>query len=860
MAKARRTEGAPGLRERSRLEEKPQRSGSANNVLVKPKGNVEMEPGFPAQSAEKGREGTSRLERLIRERTRELEEVNAALRASESTLRSFYESAPVMMGVVELPPDDCDILHIYDNPATDRFFGRPHGSTRGQSALGMGAPKEVVTRWIEQYRLAERNGKPVRFEYWHPRETGAVWLSAVVTRIGPGASGRTRFSYVVADMTERKRAEEALRASERLHRAIGESIQYGIWICDPEGRNTYASESFLKLVGLTQEQCSEFGWGDMLHPEEAEAAVAAWKQCVQAGEPWYREHRYRGVNGQWHPVLSCGVPVRDEQGRITCWAGINLDVSRLKAVEKALRASETRLTQAIHVASLGTFEHDHVTDVIDYSPLMRKMMDFGEEEELTLQAIGEKIAPEDRDLVIAAIHKAHDPAGDGSYTVEFRVRTRDGRVRWISKRSQTTFEGVGSERRPVRTVGSGLDVTARKEAEAELEKLVLERTAKLQELIEDLEHFSYTITHDMRAPLRAMRGFAELATANFGKNEQQARELLGKVSASAERMDALIRDALNYSQSVRQVLPLENVDTGALLRGMLDSYPELQPSRAHIRVEGELPIVMGNGAGLTQCFSNLLENAVKFVKIGQMPDVRVWGEEREGWARIWVDDKGIGISKDMLPRVFDMYSRGSNRYEGTGVGLALVRKVAQRMGGRVGVESEEGNGTRFWIELKNGEGRARPKRAAGAAAQPGIGTVLYVEDEQTDALFMSTAFSDKGLASAFRLVSDGRAAIEYLSGTGKYADRKEYPLPAVVLLDLNLPQVPGFDVLKWMRNHPDFLATPVVVFTSSVRQEDKVKATELGANEFVAKPSSGMRFGEIVEALRQKWLSAACAA
>jgi len=128
--------------------------------------------------------------------------------------------------------------------------------------------------------------------------------------------------------------------------------------------------------------------------------------------------------------------------------------------------------------------------------------------------------------------------------------------------------------------------------------------------------------------------------------------------------------------------------------------------------------------------------------------------------------------------------------------------------------------------------------------------------EQTDALFTCTAFSDKGLASAFRLVSDGRAAIEYLSGTGKYADRKEYPLPAVVLLDLNLPQVPGFDVLKWMRNRPDFLATPVVVFTSSVRQEDKVKATELGANEFVAKPSSGMRFGEVVEGLRQKWLSA----
>jgi PAS domain S-box-containing protein len=855
MAKARKAEGAP--RERSRRKEPRVRAESATKLFEQQNVWRKPEPSFSEKSERDSVEGISRLERLVRERTRQLEEANAALRASESTLRSFYESAPVMMGVVEVPADNSDIVHIYANPATEQFLGHPMGSTAGQSALGMGVPGEAVKRWIEQYRLAERDGRPVHFEYWHPHESGAVWLSAVVARIGPGNSQRTRFSYVVADMTERRRAEEALRASERLHRAIGESIQYGIWICDPQGRNTYASESFLKLVGLTQEQCSEFGWGEVLHPEDAETTVAAWKECVRAGEPWYCEHRYRGVDGKWHPVLSRGVPVRDERGQITCWAGINLDVSRLKETEEALRASETRLTQAIDVASLGTFEHNHVTNVIDYSPLMRKMMDFGEEEEITLEAIGQKIAAEDREAVIAAIHKAHDPAGDGSYAVEFRIRDRDGRVRWISKRSQTSFEGIGSERRAVRTVGSGLDVTARKEAESQLENLVMERTSKLQELIEDLEHFSYTITHDMRAPLRAMRGFAELASITFGKSKEEAQELLRKVSASAERMDALIRDALNYSRSVRQVLPLEDVDPGALVRGMLDSYPELQPSRAHIRVEGELPVVLGNEAGLTQCFSNVLGNAVKFVKEGQMPDVRVWAEDREGWARIWVEDRGIGISREMLPRVFEMYSRGSNNYEGTGIGLALVRKVAQRMGGRVGVESEEGIGSRFWIELKKGQAQTKSKMSERAKVEPKGGTILYVEDEETDVLFMSTAFSEKGLASAFRLVSDGRTAIEYLSGTGKYADRGDYPLPAVVLLDLNLPQVPGFDVLKWMRNHPDFLTTPVIVFSSSVREEDRVKAMELGANEFVAKPSSGMRFGEVVERLRHRWLAAA---
>jgi signal transduction histidine kinase len=233
-----------------------------------------------------------------------------------------------------------------------------------------------------------------------------------------------------------------------------------------------------------------------------------------------------------------------------------------------------------------------------------------------------------------------------------------------------------------------------------------EQTAKLNELVEELEHFSYSVTHDLKSPLRAVRGFAEAARMWCAEgNSKQAMEFLGKISAQADRMDALIRGALSYSQAVRADLPLGNVDTGAIVREMLERYPELQPENARVRIDGTLPVVAANEAGLTQCFVNLLGNAVKFVKPGQMPDIRVWAGERDGWARIWVEDKGIGISKEMLPRVFDMFWRGSKDYDGTGIGLALVRKVAQRMGGSVGVESEEGKRSRFWIELKCGGAR-----------------------------------------------------------------------------------------------------------------------------------------------------------
>ena len=133
-----------------------------------------------------------------------------------------------------------------------------------------------------------------------------------------------------------------LRASERLYRGIGESIEYGVWVCDAAGRNLYASESFLRLVGLTQEECSSFGWSEVLHPDDVAETLSAWQDCVRDGTHWDREHRFRGVDGKWHPILARGVPVRNERGEITAWVGINLDISELKQVEDELRVADRR--------------------------------------------------------------------------------------------------------------------------------------------------------------------------------------------------------------------------------------------------------------------------------------------------------------------------------------------------------------------------------------------------------------------------------------------------------------------------------------------------------------------------------------
>ena len=226
---------------------------------------------------------------------------------------------------------------------------------------------------------------------------------------------------------------------------------------------------------------------------------------------------------------------------------------------------------------------------------------------------------------------------------------------------------------------------------------------QLRETVQELEAFSYSIAHDMRAPLRAMHGFAELLNSEHaGELAEPAQDYLNRISAAARRMDALILDILNYSKVGHGELLLLPMDVARVIEEITSTYPTLQAARADITVEAPLPPVLANEAALTQIVSNLLGNAVKFVASGVRPRVTVRGEKQDGTVRLWFEDNGIGIPKRLHARLFKIFSRlhRSEEYEGTGIGLAIVRKAAERMNGSVGLESEEGQGSRFWVELQ----------------------------------------------------------------------------------------------------------------------------------------------------------------
>jgi len=252
----------------------------------------------------------------------------------------------------------------------------------------------------------------------------------------------------------------------------------------------------------------------------------------------------------------------------------------------------------------------------------------------------------------------------------------------------------------------------------ELMEAVHTRTAELCEALGDLEEMSYSLVHDMRAPLRAMRGFAQMLEEECaGSLPGEGLEYLRRIQAASDRMDRLITDALEYNKIAREELPLTPVDLASMLREMVDTYPNLQPKVADIEIGFQELLVLGNKSLLTQCFRNLLDNAVKFVTPGARPEVRVCTDPRGDAVRIWVEDHGIGIPKEAHERIFKIFQRmHQEEYPGAGIGLATVRKAVERMGGQVGLESEPGAGSRFWVELKSATSNAH---SSGEAANRG---------------------------------------------------------------------------------------------------------------------------------------------
>ncbi|WP_099066149.1 sensor histidine kinase [Nostoc linckia] len=273
----------------------------------------------------------------------------------------------------------------------------------------------------------------------------------------------------------------------------------------------------------------------------------------------------------------------------------------------------------------------------------------------------------------------------------------------------------------------------------ELEERVANRTAALLEANKELETFGYSVSHDLRAPLRSMQGFAQALQEDYSHClDSDAQDYIQRIVASAERMDGLIQDLLDYSRLSQVEINLGVLNLTDILTEALNQLEvELRSRQAQVNIEQPLPEVTGNWTILIQVLVNLLSNAIKFVPANRQPTIRIWAEIVGGdgeigrWGdevkrgenstlsplsslsplsplsssspiRLWIEDNGIGIAPEHRQRIFNVFERlhTQESYPGSGIGLAIVRKGVERMGGQVGVESIEGQGSRFWIQLQ----------------------------------------------------------------------------------------------------------------------------------------------------------------
>jgi PAS domain S-box-containing protein len=623
------------------------------------------------------------------------------LRQSEERFRSLFQQAPVPYQSLDMSGN---LLEV--NNAWCQMMGYEPSEVIGTN---MGTYLSEYARPLLQDRMSLiassgfLSGVPCQLI----RKDGTTVDVIVEGGVGYDSQGCFKQTHcILIDVTERKRTDDALRESEERFRLLYERAPMPYQSLGTEGQILDVNPAWLQMSGYLRDEVIGHPIADFLTSESVLLLKERFPRFLSTGAVHDAEFQFRCKDGEEKTVAVEGRIGYDVQGNFKQTHCMLYDVTEKKKAEEALQASQQRLqflltsTPAVIYTCRAsgdfgaTFISDNVRILMGYEP-----RDFLQDSGFWL----EHIHPEDRPRVLEDIATL---ATHGHHIHEYRFRAKDGSYRWMH---DELILVRGTDGIPLECVGCWMDVTQRREAEDEvhrlneqLEQRVEERTAELAASNRELEAFCYSISHDLRAPLRAIDGCTKILQEDYEPRLDEAgKDLCTRIGSNAVRMGALIDDLLTFSRVGRASLELEQLDMSSLARM---TFEELVPLEERQRIEfclDRLPPAMADATTIGQVWANLLDNAVKYSS--KQPDavIKVTGRQEGDKLVYCVRDNGVGFDMAYSNKLFGVFLRAHSpaEFPGTGVGLAIVERIIHRHGGQVWAEGEVGKGASFYFSL-----------------------------------------------------------------------------------------------------------------------------------------------------------------
>jgi PAS domain S-box-containing protein len=766
-----------------------------------------------------------------------------ALYQSEATLRSFFNSGSMMMGIVELYDDD--IRHISDNAATANFFGMSQAAMQNQLASAMGVLRHHIEFWLGHYREAQRTQAPVQFEYAHQTPEGEKWLSVTVCAIATSPDQRPRCSYIVEDISDRKRTEEALTQELLRSKALFKASFDGIVVIDRQGNVIEASESFAKMLGYSLEEVKTLHVADWDAQWTREEIIQIIQDSKLIDAPFETLHR-RKDSSVYEVEISVNDVKLDDEAIQIC---ICRDISERKRIENdrkqaevALQKSEERLQLALEASGDGLWDWNIATQAIYLSPHYLEMLDY-EANELpgNCETWDKLIHPDDKSWVLETLN-AHLQDSSVQYAFDYRLQTKSGEWKWIANYGKVvTYDEHGH---PLRMIGTHKDITDRKQFELELQRA--KEAAEVANQAKSI--FLANMSHELRTPLNVILGFTQVMHHDSTLSLEQ-QEHIQIIHRSGEHLLSLINNILDLSkiEAGRATVDRSNFDVIALLQSlweMLRLRAENKGLQFNLEIAIDVPQYINTDPNkLRQVLINLLGNAIKFTKTGSIT-LRV----RTGIGEIpngsplpapsslifEIEDTGVGIATSELESIFDAFIQtqsGKNSTDGTGLGLTISRRFVQLMGGELTVNSTLGQGSTFGchipVQVVNAaEVSPLPiqRRIIGLAPGQPLYRILVVDDQAENRQVLVKFLTR--LQLEVRQARDGEEAIALVSQWQ----------PHLVWMDIRMPKTDGYEATQMIRATPEGKSIAIIALTAQASRSDRTLALSAGCNDYLSKP------------------------